>query len=168
MIMLASPEHYKAIVQIYNQAVRTGVQTADQQEITVDDKLDWLQQHDGKHYCIYVAVEDGNVVGYLALSPYRQGRTAFYHTAEISYYLDSSKQGGGIGTELIEHALSQCPVLKIENLVAILLSCNSRSIALLEKFGFKRWGVMPKIVQLNIGNVDHYYYGIKLLSEKQV
>ncbi len=167
MITPASPKHYEAIVQIYNQAVRKGLQTADEQEVTVDEKIAWLQQHDGEHYGIYVAIEEDNVMGYLALSPYRHGRAAFYHTAEISYYLDTQYQGKGFGTKLIEHALSQCPALGIENLVAILLSCNMVSIALLEKFGFERWGLMPNIAKLNIGNVDHYYYGLKLAMEDQ-
>ncbi len=168
MITPASPKYYEAIVQIYNQAVRAGMQTADEQEVTVDEKIAWLQQHDGEHYCIYVAIENDKVVGYFALSPYRHGRAAFYHTAEISYYLDSQYQGRGIGTELIEHALSQCSMLGIENLVAILLSCNKASIALLEKFGFERWGLMPGIAKLKTDTVDHYYYGLKLAMEDQV
>lgn len=168
MITPASSKHYEAIVQIYNQAVRTGMQTADEQEVTVDEKIAWLQQHDGEHYCIYVAIENDKVVGYLALSPYRHGRAAFYHTAEISYYLDSQYQGRGIGTDLIEHSFSQCPALGIESLVAILLSCNMASIALLEKFGFERWGLMPDIAQLKTGRVDHYYYGLKLAMEDTV
>ncbi len=168
MITPASSIYYEAIVQIYNQAVRSGMQTADEQEVTVDEKIAWLQQHDGEHYCIYVAIENDKVVGYLALSPYRHGRAAFYNTAEISYYLDSQYQGRSIGTELIEHALSQCPVLGIENLVAILLSCNKASIALLEKFSFERWGLMPDIAKLKNDTVDHYYYGLKLTMEDQV
>ncbi len=163
MIRLAQPEHYDAIIQIYNQAIRTGGQTADVDEVRVEEKQTWLEQHDGKHYSIYVAIEDAVVVGYLALSPYRHGRAAFYHTAEISYYLDIEYQARGIGSFLVEHAIAKCPVLKIENLVAILLSCNTRSIKLLEKFGFERWGVMPNIANLKFANVDHYYYG-KCLS----
>ncbi|MBN4059738.1 MAG: N-acetyltransferase [SAR86 cluster bacterium] len=162
MIKPAGPEHYDAIIGIYNQAVLTGLQTADTGEVTVEDKRDWLALHDGEHYSIYVACEDEKVVGYLALSPYRHGRAAFHHTAEISYYLDAQFQGQGIGSTLIEHAISQCSALEIESLVAILLSCNTTSVALLEKFGFKRWGLMPNIANLKIGKVDHYYYGKEL------
>ncbi len=168
MIKLASPEHYEAIIGIYNQAVLTGVQTADTNEVTVDEKKAWLDLHDGEHYSIYVAYEDEKINGYLAMSPYRHGRAAFYHTAEISFYLDTQYQGKGIGSKLIEHALTQCSMLKIENLVAILLSCNAESIALLEKFSFERWGLMPNIAQLKNSSADHYYYGLKLAMKDQV
>ncbi|MDG2089546.1 MAG: GNAT family N-acetyltransferase [Gammaproteobacteria bacterium] len=166
MLKVAGPEHYDAIIDIYNQAVRTGVQIAEINEVSVDDKRAWLDLHNGEHYNIFVAIEgvDENeqVVGYLALSPYRHGRAAFYQCAEISYYLDSHYQGRGLGTQLIDHAISQCPTLDITNLIAILLSCNTASIALLEKFGFEPWGLMPTIAKLEIGNVDHLYYGKKL------
>lgn len=163
MIKLANSEHYEAVIDIYNQAVRTGVQTADTDEISVEDKIAWLELHDGKHYSIYVSCEDEKVLGYLALSPYRNGRTAFYHTAEISCYLDNQKQGEGLGSNLIEYAISNCPALKFNNLIAILLSCNTASIALLEKFGFERWGLMPNIAKLEIDSADHLYFGKNLL-----
>ena len=43
MIKAANTEHYEAIIGIYNQAVLTGVQTADIDEITVDEKKAWLE-----------------------------------------------------------------------------------------------------------------------------
>lgn len=162
MIKVASAEHYDAIIEIYNQAVLTGVQTADVEEVSVDDKRVWLDSHDGGHYSIFVAIKDDKVVGYLALSPYRHGRAAFHECAEISYYLDSQYQGKGLGSHLIKYAISQCSTLKINKLIAILLSCNTASIALLRKFGFEQWGLMPGIAKLDIGDVDHLYYGKNL------
>lgn len=158
----AGNEDYAAIVAIYNQAVATGVQTADENAVSLEDKLPWLQKHDGKPYAIYVACVDSTVIGYVALSPYRFGRAAFKQTAEISYYLDTEHQGKGIGSLLIDHALRQCGSLGLKSLVAILLSCNSPSIALLEKFGFESWGLMPDIGRLKTGCVDHLYYGKKI------
>lgn len=166
MIKQAGPEHYEAIVSIYNQAVLTGVQTADRHTVTVAEKSDWLALHDSKHYGIFVVCEGEDVVGYLGLSPYRHGRSAFYHMAEISYYLDQHHQGKGLGAKLIEYALQQCPTLDIKNLIAILLSCNKASIALLEKYGFERWGLMPGIAELNTGTVDHLYYGKNLIVDE--
>lgn len=162
MITVATSEHYGDIVRIYNQAVDSGVQTADESRVSVADKKSWLDMHTGEHYVIYVVVLDARVAGYLALSPYRHGRAAFYNTAELSYYLDTAYQGRGLGTELLEYAIAQCPSLGIETLVAILLSCNIASIALLKKFDFVAWGSMPDIAKLKAGKVDHLYFGKKL------
>ena len=159
MITQATSVHYDDIVRIYNQAVIAGSQTADEDPISMEEKLPWLKQHTGDHYIIYVAIIGAEVVGYLALSPYRFGRSVFSRTAEISYYLDTNHQGKGIGTQLIRHAINQCSELKIESLIAILLSCNSASIAILKKFNFEKWGSMPNIAKLKNGGVDHVYYG---------
>ncbi len=159
MITQASSAHYDDIVRIYNQAVITGLQTADEKPVSLKDKLPWLRQHTGEHYSIYVVTIDTKIVAYLALSPYRFGRSAFSKTAEISYYIDKNHQRKGIGKHLIQYAINQCPTLEIESLIAILLSCNSASISILEKFNFKKWGVMPNIAKLKNRNVDHLYYG---------
>tara|TARA_R110000772_G_scaffold47928_11_gene109372 strand:- start:2827 stop:3324 length:498 start_codon:yes stop_codon:yes gene_type:complete len=162
MIKVARPENYRDIIRIYNQAVDTGIQTADADRVSVDEKEAWLDLHTGEHYVIYVILKDELVAGYLALSPYRHGRSAFYNTVELSYYLDTQYQGRGLGTQLLEHAIAHCPALHIETLLAILLSCNTASINLLEKFGFQLWGSMPGIGKLKSGKVDHLYYGRNL------
>lgn len=159
MITQASSVHYEDIVRIYNQAVIAGLQTADENIVSLEEKLPWLEQHTGDRYAIYVASIDGEVIGYVALSPYRYARSAFKSTAEISYYIDINHQRKGIGTKLISHAINHCPALKIETLIAILLSCNTASIAILKKFNFERWACMPNIAKLNIGSFDHLYYG---------
>ena len=163
MIKQATAENYNDIVRIYNQAVVTGVQTADEKIVSVKEKLSWLELHTGEHYIIYVESINSNIVGYLALSPYRHGRSAFLKTAEISFYVDSQYQRKGIGKKLIEHAISQCSDLNIDALIAILLSCNIASIAILKTFNFEKWGTMPKIAKLKSGDIDHLYYGINLV-----
>lgn len=158
-ITQASSSHYADIVRIYNQAVVAGSQTADENTFSLKEKLPWLKLHTGDHYIIYVAIIDTEIVGYIALSPYRYGRSAFSKTAEISYYIDKNNQGKSIGSQLIQYAINQCSELKIESLIAILLSCNSASIATLKKLNFEKWGSMPNIAKMKNGSVDHLYYG---------
>ncbi len=159
----ASPSHYPDIVRIYNQAVVAGSQTADENTFSLKEKLPWLKRHTGDHYTIYVAIINAEIIGYIALSPYRYGRPAFAKTAEISYYIDKNNQGKGIGSQLIQYALNQCSELKIESLIAILLSCNGASLATLKKFNFEKWGRMPNIAKIKGSSVDHLYYGKHLI-----
>ncbi len=163
MITSATPADYPDIVRIYNQAITAGSQPAEEEVVSLEDKLPWLQQHTGDHYVIYVASHNENVIGYLALSPYRFGRSGFTKTAEISYYIDRHHQGNGIGKIFMQYAIEQCPQREIETLIAILLACNTASIALLEKYEFKQWGCMPNIAKLKNGGVDHLYYGRHLI-----
>lgn len=163
IIKQASSSEYSDIIRIYNQAVIAGSQTADDNIVSLEERLPWLEIHDGSHYIVFVAHYEGDVIGYLALSPYRYGRSAFQETAEISYYLDAEYQGQGIGTELVNYAVNQCSSLNIKTLVAIMLSCNTASERILKKFNFQKWGVMPNIAKVGSGYVDHLYYGKHLV-----
>jgi len=153
---------FPQILRIYNQAVRIGGLTGDEDELSLAQRQPWLVQHTGEHYTIFVAEHDDTVLGYLALSPYRYGRSAFYHTAEVSYYIDEAYQRQGIATALMEHTLAACEGLQIYTLIAILLSRNHASIALLEKLGFNRWACMPQIARFKNGIADHLYFGKQL------
>jgi L-amino acid N-acyltransferase YncA len=162
IIRQAQSKDFPHILRIYNQAVRTGGLTGDEQEILLAQRLPWLEQHTGEHYMIFVAEHDSASLGYLALSPYRHGRSAFYHTAEVSYYIDESHRRQGLAAELMEHALAACEGLQFNTLIAILLSGNQASIALLKKFGFSRWGCMPQIARFKNDIADHLYFGKQL------
>ena len=158
-IVQATDEHFQDIVAIYNCAVKAGGQTGDLEPVDLQGRKSWFSWHDGSRYIIFVAIVKNRVAGYVALSPYRNGRKAFSTTAEISYYLHPDYQGAGIGSRLIDHAISKCHGLGIECLVAILLSCNEASIKILKKYGFSRWGRLPGVGIINATPVDHLYYG---------
>jgi len=152
------------IVDIYNQAIRSGNATGDLDEFNIDDRKEWFHKFDNDQYPLYVAVIENIVVGYCAISPYRPGRKAMSSVAEISYYLDYSFHGKGIGTELLKFAISDCERTGKENLLAILLEINSSSIGLLEKLNFKKWGHFPNIININGKKCGHLIYGLKIIK----
>jgi phosphinothricin acetyltransferase len=159
IIRLAHIEDLPAIVEIYNQAIQTKQSTGDTQPLRVGDRVTWLDEHLPEKYPIFVAEEDGQVVGWCSLSSYRQSRAAFRFTAEISYYVAFAYHRRGIGTALIEHAMSACAALQIRHLFAIVLENNQASIRLLEKMGFEKWGYLPQVADFDGREVGHLYYG---------
>ncbi len=161
-IRIATEADIPALTEIYNQAIVTRFQTADLSPVKEADRRAWLASHDPTHYPVFVAAENSEVVGYCSLSPYRAGREALNATAEISYYLHADHQGQGIGSALIEHAISACPALGIKNLFAILLDVNTYSVGILKKFGFEQWGHMPGVAEIDGQTVGHLYYGRKI------
>jgi len=63
---------------------------------------------------------------------------------------------------LIEHALAKCPALGIRILFGILLESNASSIHLLTKYGFKEWGSLPEVAEIDGKRFDHVYLGLQL------
>ncbi len=160
-IRFAEARDLPSTVAIVNQAVRARV-NGSLKEFTIEEREAWFAKFDPNKYPIYVAEIDNKVVGYCYLSPYRPGRQAMAKVAEISYYIDFKYHRMGIASKLIEHAMSDCKRLEKESLLAILLDTNDASVAILEKFGFKRWGHYPEIIDLDGTSCGQLIYGRKL------
>lgn len=152
----------RQITEIYNQAVKAGYKTADINPLTKKEMTEWLENHNPDKYPVWVAEEKQSIVGYLSLSPHRPGRNALRFTAEVSYYVHFDHHRKGVASHLMKHALSKCRNLEIKTLFAILLECNTSSIALLGKFYFKKWGTLPRVANFNGKEMDQVYYGLRV------
>jgi L-amino acid N-acyltransferase YncA len=165
-IRIAQQEDLPAIVEIYNQAIATKSSTAEIVPVTVQDKTEWFNQHIPEKYPLFVAEVNRTVIGWASLSPYRPGRDAFRHVAEISFYLHDDFQGKGLGTTLIAYVLEKSSDYQFHRLIAMVLDKNTHSIHLLKKFGFERWAYMPDLANFDGQVCAHVYYGLDMLKEK--
>ena len=151
-----------SIVEIYNQAIKSGSATADLKEFSLEQRIEWFNKFDSNQFPIYVTELDKEVIAYATLSPYRPGRDALNKVAEISFYIDYEHHGKGIGSALVRHAISNCKRIGKKSLMAILLDTNTSSISLLEKFNFEKWGHFPNIVDLNGLHCGQLIYGLNI------
>ncbi len=161
-IRIAKPEDLEEIVEIYNQAIAVGEKTADLTPFTSNDRKPWFDEHVPGKYPILVVEKDRSIVGYLTISPYRPGRMALQYTAEVSYFIHFEHHRKGLASDLLRYAIDMCPLLQIKTLVAILIDNNQGSIRLLEKYGFKRWGQLPKVAEFDGIEFGHSYYGLRI------
>ena len=159
MLRTANDNDLPAIVAIYNQAVAEQFCTGDTEPVSVQSRLNWFHQHTADSYPIYIAEDEGRVVGWCSLSPYRPGRTALRTAAEISYYIDASRRGQGIGDRLVKHAILEAPALGFTHLLAILMDVNAASFRLLEKNRFQKWGHLPEIARFGSAVCGQFIYG---------
>lgn len=158
----AQQNDWERVIDIYNQAVLEFEKTADTDIQTVEDKADWLSQHLNSKHPILIAELDSKIVGWCSLSPHRPGRKSLENTAEISYYVDRAFRRQGIGSFLIDAAFTSAIENGIKNLFAILLETNNTSIAILRKFGFEKWGYLPKIAEIDGKVFGQFIYGKNL------
>jgi putative acetyltransferase len=89
---------------------------------------------------LLAAVIDGKVIGTLGLQRY-EGRRA--HAGSIGMMVHDAYVGRGAGTALMTAAVEQADLwLNIARLELSVWTDNTRAIALYERFGFKREGLM--------------------------
>jgi L-amino acid N-acyltransferase YncA len=149
------------IVDIYNQAIRSGVATGDLEEFDTKERIPWFEQFN-ETYPLYVIEVRGEIAGYCTLTPYRPGRRAMKSIAEISFFLYNKFQGMGIGSFLIKYMIEDCRRIGKKTLLAFLLDINEKSIGILKKFGFEQWGYFPDIIELNHTSCGQLIFGLKI------
>ncbi len=162
-IRIAKIEDLEQIVEIYNQAVLEKFSTADTELITLENRLDWFLLHNPEKYPIFVYEKDDKILGWCSISPYRQGRNALRYTAEISYYIHKDFRRQGIANALIAESIDYSSRINLKTLFAIVLDRNIRSIKLLEKFGFEKWGHLPNVADFEGVECGHLYYGLRII-----
>ena len=163
-IRIARLEDLEEMVDIYNQAIVDGQKTADITPVTTNDRNKWFEEHTPDKYPILVAEKGESIVGYLTISAYRPGRQALRFTAEISYYVHFDYHHQGVASRLLQYVIDICPSLRIKTLFAILIDGNQNSIGLLEKYGFEKWGHMPRVADFDGIEVGHLYYGLRIVN----
>ena len=97
-IRLATETDLPAIVDIYNQGVEDGVASCDLSGTDVEGKREWLAAHTDPH-AVWVAEQDGLVVGWICLSPY-DSKPCFAKTGTLSTYVRRGYRRLGAATRL--------------------------------------------------------------------
>ena len=149
-----------ALLEIYNYEVINGTSTLDIHAKTIEEWTEWFDLHNtGDNHPLFVADEDGVVVGYATLSPYRP-KEAYKSTVEISIYVSPKCRRRGIATKLMGHIIDAAREdSRTHNIVSVITSGNEASVRLHKKFGFVYTGTIPE-VGVKFGRqigIDNYY-----------
>lgn len=148
VIRIAAAPDLPRIVEIYNAAIPTRQSTADLEPVSVRSRVAWFAIHDAQRRPIWVIEEAGVVVGWLSFSDY-YGRPAYHATVEVGLYLAPEAQGRGLGRLLLRHAVAAAPGLGVRSLLWITFADNAASTRLAEAHGFTRWGLLPRVTELD-------------------
>lgn len=133
-----------AIVEIYNEAIRGRISTAQLDEVSVAQRLPWFRQHSAESHPLWVAEVDGQIAGWFSFHPFIK-RAAYRGTAEISVYVGEKFRRRGVAKVLLEKALAHSDDLKLSALVGLIFEHNHPSLHLFERMGFERWGLLPRV-----------------------
>jgi phosphinothricin acetyltransferase len=136
------------IIAIYNEAIKTRIATAQLEPVTVEERRDWLSAHSPDRHPFWVLEMDGKVAGWLTFKSFLP-RCAYRGTAELSVYVDLKFRRRGVARKLLEEAIERAPSLGINAMVGLIFAHNEPSVKLFSRLGFERWGLLPRIAQLD-------------------
>jgi phosphinothricin acetyltransferase len=141
-----------AIVEIYNEAIRGRVSTAQLDEVSVEQRQPWFRQHSAASHPLWVAEIEGEVAAWFSFHPFIK-RAAYRGTAEISVYVSGRCRRRGVGKALLAKAIEHSSELKLSALLGLIFEHNDPSLQLFERMGFERWGLLPRVARVD--GVDH-------------
>lgn len=124
--------------------------TADTEPVTVQARETWFREFDPERRPLWVHCSEKNEApsAWLSLRSF-YGRPAYAGTVEIAIYTAPDARRQGLAADLLSHALDQVGTLGIRTILAFVFAHNHPSLALFERFGFARWGLLPRVAELD-------------------
>lgn len=110
-----------------------GAEMSRRLEAVLERGLPWL-----------VAEEDGAVVGYAYGGVWKE-RAAYRLSTEAAIYLDGSRTGKGVGSKLYAALLPRLKELGLHSVIGGIALPNAASVALHERFGFRKVGHFAEV-----------------------
>ena len=137
-----------AIVEIHNAAIRGRISTAQLEEVSVEQRVQWFREHSPGTHPLWIAEKEGHVAGWLSFQPFKK-RSAYRGTAEISVYVHEQFRRTGVGRALLDKAAARAASLKLSALLGCIFAHNEASLRLFERTGFDRWGLLPGVAKVD-------------------
>ena len=149
------------IVEIYNTTISSRMVTADTENVTVESRQKWFEEHSPSKRPLWVVENSSkDIIGWVSFQSF-YGRPAYDNTVEISIYLDSGQRGKGLGKEILQYCIVKAPAFGIKTLLGFIFSHNHPSLKLFRHFGFEDWATLP-----NIAVLDGQERGLKILGKR--
>jgi L-amino acid N-acyltransferase YncA len=135
-----------AMLAIYRRHIRHGVEEgADASGVPEPDDLrDRRKNLRNQRLPHLVATRNGDVVGYAYVVLFRK-RPAYRYTVKHSIYVHHDNISRGIGKLLLQALIDACAAAGFRQMIGYIDADNAASIALHEKFGFARVGLLPAV-----------------------
>src|SRR5688500_10293072 len=139
----ARSEDFEEIAEITRREVLENYAHFETNPPSADElREDWIATRE--RYPVFVAVEEGAVLGFSKAYPWKQ-RGAYRATCEVGVYVRPEHQGKGVASALYEQLLPELARRGFHTLIAGIAQPNDPSVRLHERFGMEYAGTLPEV-----------------------
>ena len=135
------PEDWDEVSAIFQEGIDAKTSTFHREIPTYEG---WDSSHIKS--CRLVAVVNGQVIGWAALSPF-SSRCIYAGVAEVSIYIKADYRGRKVGEKLLRELIEESEAEGIWTLQSGIFEINQASQALHKKLGFRLVGYRERIAQ---------------------
>lgn len=144
------------ITELYNYYIMNTTATYDWEPFTESEMAENLFRYGGP-YLPYAVRSEDKLCGFCKLSPFNP-KKGYRITAEVTLYLQPDFVGRGCGSVALRYMEETAKQSGIKNLIPIICSENSRSIAFFRKQGYEEQGRLSKVGYKFGRFLDTLYY----------
>ncbi|MBS1665284.1 MAG: N-acetyltransferase [Bacteroidetes bacterium] len=143
-IRSATDADIPALSAIYNHVILNTTAVYSYEEQTLEMRQAWYEGKMKDGYPVFVAEDNGVVVGFSSYGPFRAW-AAYKYTVENSVYVADGQRGKGIGKMLIQPLIDSARGAGMHAIIAGIDAANDASVALHASFGFKEVGLFKEV-----------------------
>jgi L-amino acid N-acyltransferase len=126
-----------AILEIYNDAVLNTTASWDYEPATLEQRMQWFQQHQQQDFPVLVARDEiDRVVGWGALGKFRE-KIGYQYTVEHSVYVAPDWRGQGIGRMVVQALIAEAQHMGKHVIIGGVETSNEASLRLHQSLGFE-------------------------------
>lgn len=153
-------EDAEAIASIYNYYIENTVITFEEDPVSADIMASRIESISARYP--YLVIEDANgLIGYAYATEWK-ARSAYRYSTEVTVYLDHLKTGKGAGSILFSALLDEIKKTSLHVIIGGIALPNIASVALHEKFGFRKVAHFEEIGYKFGKWIDVGYWEMKL------
>jgi len=134
--------HGAGILEILNDVIVTSTALYEYVPRTTESMVPWFEAKVKRNCPVVVAVDDKDtVLGFATYGPFR-AFPAYKYTVEHSVYVHRDHRGRGVGTALMQRLMARAVSQDYHTMIGVVDAGNAASVALHERLGFVRAGVV--------------------------
>ncbi len=124
------------ILEIYNDIILNTTAVYYYEPHTLQMRKDWFDSRKKEGFPVYVAEEDGFVLGLSSFGPFRVP-TAYQYSVENTVHVAANARGKGVGKLLMPPLIAEAKRMGLHTMIAGIDATNEISLHLHKSFGFE-------------------------------
>lgn len=123
------------MLSIYNDIILYTTAVYDYKQHTLEMRQAWYRAKQEQGLPVFVAEEDGQLLGFSSIGPFRNW-AAYKYSVENSIYVAAASRGKGIGKLLLPPLIDASRQMDMHTIIASIDATNEASLRLHKSFGF--------------------------------
>ncbi len=134
-----------AILAIFNEVVANSTAIYRDEPTSLDERTRWFDSRVQAGFPLFIAENNGEVVGFSSFGEFRGAYSGYAHTVEHSVHVAANARGCGAGTALVEALFQPARAAGKHVIIGAIDAANEGSLRFHLRLGFEQTGLLREV-----------------------